>query len=345
MSETAREHPAVQKASSGNPRSIMYREALREALLEEMRRDASVFLLGEGIARRGGSYKVTEGLLNEFGPKRVIDTPLAEATFTGAGVGAALTGMRPVVEILFIDFSMLILDQIANQAAKLQFMTNKQCSVPMVLRTQGGAGNGLAAQHSQSLEAIFYHIPGLHLAMPATPYDAKGLMKSAIRSDFPVVFIEHKLLYMTEGEVPEEEYLIPFGEASIKRPGNDLTLVAWSNMLPRSLKAAESLAEEGIDIEVVDPRTLVPLDKKTIVDSVRKTQHLVIVQEAVRRGGVASDIASYVHEEAFDYLDAPIEIVAGLNTPIPYNLSLEKACIPQEVDIIEAVRRALARTV
>ena len=345
MSETARERPAVQKARSGNPHSIMYREALREALLEEMRRDASVFLLGEGIARRGGSYKVTEGLLNEFGPKRVIDTPLAEATFTGAGVGAALTGMRPVVEILFIDFSMLILDQIANQAAKLQFMTNKQCSVPMVLRTQGGAGNGLAAQHSQSLEAIFYHIPGLHLAMPATPYDAKGLMKSAIRSDFPVVFIEHKLLYMTEGEVPEEEYLIPFGEASIKRPGNDLTLVAWSNMLPRSLKAAESLAEEGIDIEVVDPRTLVPLDKKTIVDSVRKTQHLVIVQEAVRRGGVASDSASYVHEEAFDYLDAPIEIVAGLNTPIPYNLSLEKACIPQEVDIIEAVRRALARTV
>jgi len=257
-------------------------------------------LLGEGIARRGGSYKVTEGLLNEFGSKRVIDTPLAEATFTGAGVGAALTGMRPVVEILFIDFSMLILDQIANQAAKLQFMTNKQCSVPMVC---------------------------------------------AIRSDFPVVFIEHKLLYMTEGEVPEEEYLIPFGEARIKRPGNDLTLVAWSNMIPRSLKAAESLAEEGIDIEVVDPRTLVPLDKKTIVDSVRKTQHLVIVQEAVRRGGVASDIASYVHEEAFDYLDAPIEIVAGLNTPIPYNLSLEEACIPQEVDIIEAVRRALARTV
>ncbi len=327
-------------ATENAVRTLMYREALNEALREEMQRDPTVFIMGEGIAERGGSYKVTVGLLDEFGPKRVIDTPIAEASFTGAGVGAAITGMRPVVEILFVDFSVLAMDQIINQAAKYKFMTGGTGQVPLVVRTQGGVGNGLAAQHSQSLEALYYHIPGLKLVVPSTASDAKGLMKSAIRDNDPVIFIEHKQLYMTKGEVREEEYLIPLGQGEIKREGTDVTLIAWSNMIPRSLAAAETLAQEGIDVEIVDPRTLVPLDRKLILDSVRKTEHVVIVQEAVRRGGVASDIASIIQEEAFDYLDAPIEIVAGKNTPIPFNLELEKACIPQEEDIIQAVKRA-----
>jgi len=322
-------------------REIMYREALNEALREELSANPSVFCMGVGIGQRGGSYKVTAGLLEEFGPKRVIDSPISEASFTGAGVGAAIAGMRPVVEILFVDFSLLVLDQIINQAAKYRFMTGGVGRVPMVLRTQGGVGNGLAAQHSQSLEAIYYHAPGLKLVMPSTPYDAKGLLKTAIRDEDPVVFIEHKLLYMTKGPVPEDDYMIDFGKADIKRAGSDVTLIAWSNMVPRSLTAAEKLASEGIDVEVIDPRTLVPLDKPTILDSVRKTEHVVIVQEAIRRGGVASDIASIIQAEAFDYLDAPIEICAGKNTPIPFNLQLESACVPQEADIIAAVRRAV----
>ncbi|MBD3288652.1 alpha-ketoacid dehydrogenase subunit beta [candidate division KSB1 bacterium] len=320
---------------------LLYREALNEALKEEMKRDSTVFLMGEGIAERGGSYKVTVDLLKEFGPERVIDTPIAEASFVGAGVGAAITGMRPVVEILFIDFTLLTLDQVINQAAKYNFMTGGIGKVPLVLRTQGGVGNGLAAQHSQSLEAIFYHIPGLRVVMPSSPYDAKGLLKTAIRADDPVVFIEHKLLYMNEGHVPQDDYTIDFGKADIKRTGSDVTLVAWSNMVPKSLAAAEKLAQQGIDVEVVDPRTLNPLDKKTILDSVRKTEHVVIVQEAIRRGGIASDIASIIQQQAFDYLDAPIEIVAGINTPIPFNLNLEKLSVPQVNDIIEAVKRVL----
>lgn len=331
------------KLSKTNDRVIMYRDALKEALLEEMHRDSTVFVMGEGIAERGGSYKVTEGLLKEFGPKRVVDTPIAEASFIGAGVGAALTGMHPVVEILFVDFTMLGMDQIVNQAAKLPFMTGGKCTVPLVIRTQGGTGNGVAAQHSQSLEALFYHIPGLKLAVPSTPYDAKGLLKAAIRDDFPIIFMEHKLLYMTEGEVPAEEYIVPFGKGKIRRSGRDVTLIAWSNMLPRSLEAVHELADEGIEVEVIDPRTLVPLDKELILNSVRKTQRVVIVQEAVRRGGVASDIASVIQAEAFDYLDAPIEIIAGVNTPIPYNLDLEKACVPQKDQIIDSVRNITKR--
>ena len=319
----------------------MYREALNEALREEMHRDEKVFLIGGGIGQRGGSYKVTVGLLDEFGARRVIDTPISEASFTGAGVGAAITGMRPVVEILFIDFASLAIDQIVNQAAKYNFMSGGKGRVPMVLRTQGGSGNGLAAQHSQSLEAWYYHVPGLKVVMPSTPYDAKGLLKSAIRDDDPVIFIEHKLLYMTKGPVPETEYTIEFGTGDIKRPGEDVTIVAWSNMVSRALSAAEKLAQQGIEAEVIDPRTLVPLDKQLIIESVKKTEHLVIIQEAVRRGGVASDIASIVQHEAFDSLDAPIEIVAGKNTPIPFNVNLERASVPQENDIIEAVRRAV----
>jgi len=321
-------------------REIMYREALNEALREEMRRDPSVFLMGEGIAERGGSYKVTVGLLEEFGPKRVMDTPIAEASFTGAGIGAAITGMRPVVEILFVDFTMLIMDQLVNQAAKYRFMSGGSASVPLVLRSQGGVGNGLAAQHSESLEAVFYHIPGLKLVMPSTPFDAKGLLKSAIRCDDPVVFLEHKQLYMNKGPVPETDYLVEFGKADIKRPGNDVTIIAWSNMVPRSLEAAEQLAAEGIEAEVLDLRTLVPMDTEAILQSVRKTEHVVIVQEAVRRGGIASDIAAVIQAQAFDYLDAPVEIAAGINTPIPFNLSLEKQVVPQVEDIVKAVRKA-----
>jgi len=324
-----------------NARTIMYREALNEALKEEMRRDPTVFVLGLQVAARGGSHKVTKDILEEFGPKRILDTPIAEASFTGVGVGAAITGMRPVVEIMFLDFSMLILDQIINQAAKYEFMTGGHGKVPMVLRTPGGCGNGLAAQHSQSLEALFYHTPGLKLVMPATPYDAKGLLKSAIRDDDPVIFIEHKQLYMTKGEVPETEYLIPLGKGDIKRSGHNATVIAWSNMVPRALAAADKLAQEGIEVEVVDPRSLVPLDKELILESVRKTEHVLIVQEAVRRGGVASDICSIIMEEAFDYLDAPVRILAGLNTPIPFNLNLEKHCVPQEESIVVAVKHLL----
>ena len=322
-------------------REIMYREALNEALIEEMARDNKVFIMGEGIAERGGSYKVTVGLQERFGARRVFDTPISENGFTGAGVGAALTGMRPVVEILFVDFTMLVLDQIINQAAKFRFMSGNTARVPLVVRTQGGVGNGLAAQHSQSLEAIFYHIPGLRVVMPSTPYDAKGLLKAAIRCDDPVIFIEHKLLYMNKGEVPEEEYIISLGEADIKKEGTDLTIVAWSGMIPKVMDATEILSKEGISAEVVDPRSLVPLDKLTIINSVKKTEHVLIVQEAVRRGGVGSDISSIIQEEAFDYLDSPVKILGGLNTPCPFNLNLEKVVIPQVDDIVRAAKEVL----
>lgn len=322
-------------------RKIMYREALNEALREEMAGDPSVLIMGEGIAEKGGSYKVTEGLLQAFGRDRVIDMPISENGFTGMGVGAALTGMKPVVEILFVDFTMLILDQVVNQAAKFRFMSGGAGSVPLVLRTQGGIGNGLAAQHSQNLEALFYHIPGLRVVMPSTPYDAKGLLKTAIQHENPVIFIEHKQLYMTEGEVPEETYRIDLGRGDIKREGHDLTIIAWSNMVHRSLEAAEMLAEDGIEAEVIDPRTLVPLDRELILGSVRKTEHVLIAQEAVRRGGIASDIASIIQEEAFDYLNAPVGIIAGRNTPVPFNLELEKIVIPGSREIYERARKLI----
>ena len=316
---------------------LMYREALNQALAEEMRRDPLVFTMGEGIAERGGSFKVTEGLFKEFGPERVLDTPISEASFTGCGVGAALVGTRPVVEILFIDFTGLIMDQIINQAAKYEFMSGGQGKVPMVLRTQGGAGNGLAGQHSQSLEALFYHIPGLKVVMPATPYDAKGLLKASIRDDNPTIFIEHKLLYMTKGEVPGDDYIVPLGQADIKRPGDDVTLISYSYMTLKCLEAAEVLAAEGISVEVVDLRTLTPLDKETILESVEKTGRAIVVHEAVKRGGIGGDIASMIMEEAYDDLDGPVMRICGKNTTIPYNLELEKACLPSVEDIVEGV--------
>ena len=316
---------------------LMYREALNLALFEEMRRDPLVFTMGEGIAERGGSYKVTEGLFKEFGPERVLDTPISEASFTGCGVGAALVGTRPVVEILFIDFTGLIMDQIINQAAKYEFMSGGQGKVPMVLRTQGGAGNGLAGQHSQSLEALFYHIPGLKVVMPSTPYDAKGLLKASIRDDDPTIFIEHKLLYMTIGEVPEADYIVPLGQADIKRSGDDITLVTYSYMTLKCLEAAETLAAEGISVEVVDLRTLTPLDKETILESVEKTGRAIVVHEAVKRGGIGGDIVSMIMEEAYDDLDGPVKRICGKNTTIPYNLELEKACVPSVEEIIEGI--------
>ena len=316
---------------------LMYREALNLALFEEMRRDPLVFTMGEGIGERGGSYKVTEGLIKEFGPGRVMDTPISEASFTGCGVGAALVGTRPVVEILFVDFTGLIMDQIINQAAKYEFMSGGQGNVPMVLRTQGGAGNGLAGQHSQSLEALFYHIPGLKVVMPATPYDAKGLLKASIRDDQPTIFIEHKLLYMTKGEVPENDYIVPLGQADIKRSGDDITLITYSYMTLKCLEAAETLAHEGISVEVVDLRTLTPLDKETILESVEKTGRAIVVHEAVKRGGVGGDIASMIMEEAYDDLDGPVKRICGKNTTIPYNLELEKACVPSVEEIIEGI--------
>ncbi len=317
---------------------IKYREALRTALREEMERDPSVFCIGEGIGERGGSYKVTEGLIAQFGPRRVIDTPLSEAGFVGLGVGAAIAGSRPVVEMLFIDFLLLAMDQVVNQAAKYRFMSGGQGNVPLVVRTQGGAGNSLAGQHSQSLEALFCHIPGLKVVMPSAPADAKGLLKAAIRDDDPVIFIEHKLLYMTDGEVPDDEgFVVPLGRADVKRPGSDVTLVAWSHMVTKSLAAAEQLATQGISVEVVDLRTLVPMDIDTVLDSVGRTGRLVIAQEAVRRGGVASDVAAMVAERAWDQLRAPIVRVTGKNTVIPFNLALERASVPQVDDVVAGV--------
>ena len=321
--------------------SMKYREALRAALEEEMDRDAAVFCIGEGIGERGGSYKVTEGLLARFGPRRVIDTPLSEAGFVGVGVGAAIAGQRPVVEMLFVDFLLLAMDQVVNQAAKYRFMSGGEGRVPLVIRTQGGAGNSLAGQHSQSLEALYHHIPGLKVVMPSTPRDAKGLLKAAIRDDDPVIFIEHKLLYMTDGDVPEEPYEIPLGVADVKRAGSDVTLVAWSHMVTKSLTAAEQLAADGISVEVIDLRTLVPMDMACVLDSVRRTGRVVIAQEAVKRGGVASDVAAIVAEEAFESLRAPIVRVAAYNTVVPFNLTLEKATVPQVADIVAGVRSVL----
>ncbi len=322
-------------------REIEYREAIREAVIEEMDKDPKVFLIGEDIGKYGGAFRAYKGLFEKYGPERVINTPISEAAIIGAGIGAALTGYRPIAEIMFIDFATLAMDQIVNQAAKIRYMTGDSLNVPLVIRTQGGAGRGVAAQHSQSLEAWFYHIPGLKVVMPSTPYDVKGLLKTAVRDNNPVIFIEHKMIYLNKGPVPEEEYLIPFGKADIKREGSDVTIFAYSNMVFKSLEAAKELEKEGIKCEIVDPRTLVPLDEETLINSIKKTNHLVIVSEACERGGVASDICAKINQKAFDLLDAPVKIVAGLNTPIPYNSTLEQASIPHKENIIRAVKEVL----
>ncbi len=324
-------------------RQLQYREALNEALHEEMARDPAVCILGEDVGSFGSPFQITRGLFDRFGDKRVRDTPISEAGFCGIAVGAAITGLRPVVEILYIDFSTLAMDQIVNQAAKARYMFGGKARVPLVIRTQGGGGRGNAAQHSQSLEMWYVHIPGLIVIQPSTPYDAKGLLKSAIRDDNPVVFIEHKLLYNTTGSVPEEEYTIPIGVADVKRGGDDVTIVATSRMVLFALNAAEELARQGIGAEVIDPRTLKPLDTDTIIRSVKKTGRLVVVNEGHLTGGFTAEVAARVQREAFDWLDAPIVQVATEDVPLPYSGRLELEAIPSEWDIVNAALEVVHR--
>jgi pyruvate/2-oxoglutarate/acetoin dehydrogenase E1 component len=318
---------------------LTYLLAIREALREEMRLDPAVFILGEDVARHGGGFGVTKELWEEFGPERVRNTPISENGFVGVALGAALTGSRPVVEIMFMDFSALAMDQICNEAAKVSYMFGGQAMAPLVIRLpQGGLSwKSAAAHHSQSLEAWYVHIPGLKVVFPSTPYDAKGLLKSAIRDNNPVVFIEHKALYSLEGEVPAEEYLIPIGQADVKRPGKDVTVIASGYMLHSALKAAEALAARGIDAEVIDPRTLKPLDVETLYTSVRKTHRVVLVQEACRTAGIAAEWGMLIQENCFDWLDAPILRLAGEDVPIPYAGSLEREIWPTPERIVKAV--------
>jgi pyruvate/2-oxoglutarate/acetoin dehydrogenase E1 component len=320
---------------------LFYKEAIRDALREEMRRDDRVFLIGLDIGRFGGTYKATQGLWEEFGDERVRDTPLSEAAIAGAAVGAAMTGLRPVAEIMYNDFLTIALDQVANQAAKLRYMSGGQATIPVVFRTQEGAGRSSAAQHAQSLEAWVSHVPGLKVALPSTPYDAKGLLKSAIRDDAPAVFFEHKLLYNTKGEVPEEEYLIPFGQARVCREGSGVTIVALSRMVLRALEAAEILAAEGISVEVVDPRTIVPLDIETILESVKKTGRLLITHEGYTRCGVGAEIATQVMEKGLYYLERSVKRVCGLNVPVPFAPVLENYVIPGTAALVQAVKELL----
>jgi pyruvate/2-oxoglutarate/acetoin dehydrogenase E1 component len=324
---------------TSDPRELTYLEAVREALTQEMRRDPAVFLLGEDIGVYGGAFGATRGMLEEFGPERVRDTPISEAAIAGAATGAALMGMRPVMEIMFMDFLTISMNQLVNQAAKMRFMFGGKASIPLVCRAPAGSGTGAAAQHSQSLEAWFVHTPGIKVVAPSTPADVKGLLVASIRDNNPVIFMEHKLLYRTKGVVSEDLYTIPLAKADVKREGRDLTIIAYSIMVPRALEAAEQLAAEGIEIEVVDPRTLDPLDTETLVRSVSKTGRVLIVHEAPITGGVGAELAATIADsEAFDYLDAPIRRLAGRNVPIPYNRTLEAAAVPQVEDIVSAAR-------
>ena len=321
-------------------RELTYREAVNEALRQEMEADPDVFMIGEDIGRHGGAFAVTKGLYDQFGPERVRDTPISEAAIVGAANGAAIRGLRPVAEIMYSDFTTIAMDQICNQAAKMRYMFGGKIRLSMVIRTPGGSGGrGNAAQHSQSLEAWFAHVPGLKVVIPSTPFDAKGLLRAAIRDDNPVLFLEHKVLYNSKGPVPEEPYLIPLGKAEVKRPGTDVTVVAYSRMVLRSLSAAERASGEGIDVEVVDPRSLVPLDMPTILESVRRTGRVVVVEEDCRTCGFGAELVSQIVEQAFDYLDAEPVRVAGLDVPIPYSRPLEHASVPSEDDILTAVRR------
>lgn len=321
-------------------REITYLEAVREALRQEMQRDERVFIIGEDVGVYGGAFGVTLGMVDEFGEDRIIDTPISELGIAGAITGAALTGMRPVGEIMFMDFITLASEQLVNQAAKIRFMFGGNAMVPFVLRTPAGSGTGAAAQHSQSLENWFVHVPGIKVIAPTTPYDAKGLLISAIRDDNPVLFIEHKLLYKTKGPVPEEIYSIPIGEAQVKRPGRDLTIIATTIMVKRSLEAAERLAKEGIEAEVVDPRTLKPLDEETLIRSAIKTGRVLIVHEACKTGGYGGELAAVIAgSEAFDYLETPIVRLGGRDMPVPYNRNLEAHTVPQVDDILVAAHQ------
>ncbi|MCK4725983.1 MAG: alpha-ketoacid dehydrogenase subunit beta [Anaerolineales bacterium] len=320
---------------------ITMREAISQALWEEMERDEKVFIMGEEVGVWGGTYAVTKGFYDHFGAKRVKDTPIAEAAIIGAAIGAALTGLRPVAELMTINFAFAAMDHIVNEAAKLRYMFGGQFTIPMVIRTPGGGGRQLGAMHSQTPDAIFAHFPGLKVVAPGTPEDAKGMLKSAIRSDDPILFIEHATLYQVRGEVPEEEYTLPLDKARIHRPGSDVTLVTYSKMLELSVKAADQLAKEGIEAEIVDLRCLRPLDMEPVLESFRKTNRAVVVEEGWRSYGVGSEVASRIYEGAFDYVDAPIQRVAQKEVPLPYNRNLEQMALPQVQDIIQAVKEVL----
>ena len=319
---------------------MTYREALNLALREEMRRDPRVFVMGEEVGLYEGAYKVTQGMLKEFGPARVVDTPIAESGFTGVGIGAAMVGLRPVIEMMTFNFALLALDQIVNSAAKMCYMSGGQFNVPIVIRGPGGPAHQLAAQHSQSMEAYFYHVPGLKVVRPSTPMDAKGLLKAAIRDDNPVIFIESETLYSVKGEVPEDpDFTIPLGRAIVRREGSDVTVVAYMGMMYRVMEAAEELEKDGISVELVDPRTLQPMDTATILASVRKTHRAVVVEAGAGFAGMGSELTALITEQAFDDLDAPVERVTGASAPMPYARNLERAKTPSKERIIEAIRR------
>lgn len=322
-------------------RQISFSEAIREAMCEEMRRDPSVFLIGEDVGVFDGVFGVSAGMIREFGPERVRDTPISETAIVGGALGAALMGMRPIAEIMFADFVTCAMDQVVNQVAKARYMSGGKARVPLTIRIVNGAPGSAAAQHSQSPEAWFMNVPGLKIAIPATPYDAKGLLKTAIRGEDPVLFFEHKMLYAARGEVPEEDYVLPFGQAAVRREGNDATVVAIGGALPAVLQAAGRLAEKGISVEVIDPRTLVPLDTETLVASVKKTGRAIIVHEAHRRAGPGAEIAALLAEEAIGYLDAPILRVAAKNIPFPYNPELERSMLPSADDIVTTVENVV----
>ncbi|RJQ65524.1 MAG: alpha-ketoacid dehydrogenase subunit beta [Desulfobacteraceae bacterium] len=321
--------------------TMNFAEAIRDALRLEMQRDPNVYIVGEDVGTYGNVFGVTKGLMEQFGKERVRDTPIAESAIVGSSVGAAACGLRPVAELMYIDFIGVAMDQLYNQAAKMRYMFGGKIKIPMVLRSACGAGRGSAAQHSQSLESWFMHVPGLKVVMPSTPADAKGLLISSIRDDNPVVFLEHKLLYRIKGEVPEGEYRIPIGKGDIKRSGKDVTVVATARMVHFALNAAEKLAAEGIALEVVDPRSLSPLDEEIILESVKKTHRLIIVHEEVKFAGSGAEIAAMVAEKAFDYLDAPILRIGAPFSPVPFSPSLEEKFIPSEQDIIDAVKKVM----
>lgn len=323
---------------NGTERILTFGEAIKEALAEELRRDKRVFIIGEDVGEAGTAFKVLLGLIDEFGPERIIDSPISEPGITGLGVGAAMTGMRPVIDIMFGDFSTLIMDQMVNQAAKTHYMSGGKLKVPLVLRTTMGAGRRSAAQHSQSLHVWFSHVPGLKVAIPSTPYDAKGLMKSAIRDDNPVVIFEDKMMYQLKGPVPEEDYTIPFGVADIKRAGSDITLVATSSMVHVALAAAEKLAEIEISAEVIDPRTTAPLDKTTLIESAKKTSRAIVIDEGYEAYGVTAEIASIIADGAFYYLDAPVKRMGARDVPIPFSPVLEDLTIPTAAGVVEVAK-------
>ena len=324
--------------STAEPRELTFAEAVREALTEEMRRDLSVFVIGEDVAEAGTPFKVLSGLAKEFGLERVIDTPISEPGFTGIAIGAAMTGMRPVVDIMFGDFITLVMDQMANQAAKIHYMSGGHFKVPLVMRTTLGATRRSAAQHSQSLHALFSHIPGLKVVVPSTPYEAKGLLKSAIRDDNPVAFFEDKMMFRMKGPVPADDYTIPLGVADIKRIGTDITLVGTSSMVQVALAAADQLAKDGISAEVVDPRTTFPLDKITLIESAKKTGRAIVIDEGYSRYGVTAEIASVIAEGAFYYLDAPVQRMGAMDVPIPFSPALEDLTVPTPETVAAAAK-------